>query len=195
MRNIVVFDFDGTITQKDTLLEFIKYAKGKSCFYLGFFLHIPFLLAYKMGLYPNWKIKQQIFTYFFKGMKYEYFCQLGIDFIPVVSLFIDEDRMNSLEWHKQRGDKIYIVTASIKEWVEPWCKKHGIENVLATLIEVDENGYLTGRLKSKNCFGSEKVKRFIEVEPNRESYFLYAYGDSAGDREIINFSDKGIWCK
>lgn len=36
MKQIVAFDFDGTITNRDTLLEFIKFAKGKTAFYLGF---------------------------------------------------------------------------------------------------------------------------------------------------------------
>lgn len=34
MKQIVAFDFDGTITNRDTLLEFIKFAKGKTAFYL-----------------------------------------------------------------------------------------------------------------------------------------------------------------
>lgn len=42
MKQIVAFDFDGTITNRDTLLEFIKFAKGKTAFYLGFLLHLPY---------------------------------------------------------------------------------------------------------------------------------------------------------
>ena len=60
MKQIVAFDFDGTITNRDTLLEFIKFAKGKTAFYLGFLLHLPWLLAMKCHLYPNWKTKQMI---------------------------------------------------------------------------------------------------------------------------------------
>ena len=71
MKQIVAFDFDGTITNRDTLLEFIKFAKGKTAFYLGFLLHLPWLLAMKCHLYPNWKTKQMIFSYFFKGVNIE----------------------------------------------------------------------------------------------------------------------------
>lgn len=73
MKQIVAFDFDGTITNRDTLLEFIKFAKGKTAFYLGFLLHLPWLLAMKCHLYPNWKTKQMIFSYFFKGVNLDEF--------------------------------------------------------------------------------------------------------------------------
>ena len=66
---IAVFDFDGTVTTKDTLLEFIKFVRGPVSFYAGFLRYAPQLLAYKLGLYPNWKVKQQIFSHFFKGMR------------------------------------------------------------------------------------------------------------------------------
>ena len=63
---IAIFDFDGTVTTKDTLLEFIKFVRGPVSFYAGFLRYAPQLLAYKLGLYPNWKVKQQIFSHFFK---------------------------------------------------------------------------------------------------------------------------------
>ncbi len=65
---IAFFDFDGTITTKDTLLEIIKFQKGKRAFYIGFLLHGPWLLAYKLKLFPNDAVKQKILTYFFAGM-------------------------------------------------------------------------------------------------------------------------------
>ena len=38
-KGIAFFDFDGTITTKDTLLEFIKYSRGTMSFYWGFLLN------------------------------------------------------------------------------------------------------------------------------------------------------------
>ena len=74
---IAVFDFDGTVTTKDTLLEFIKFVRGPVSFYAGFLRYAPQLLAYKSGIYPNWKVKQQIFSHFFKGMRLEDFNRLS----------------------------------------------------------------------------------------------------------------------
>ena len=62
---IAFFDFDGTITTKDTLLEFIKFYKGKYQFYLGFLVYSPFLVAYKLKIIPNYVAKQKVLQYFF----------------------------------------------------------------------------------------------------------------------------------
>ena len=87
-----------------------------------------------------------------------------------------------------------MVSASVEEWVAPWCLNLGVDKVLTTKVEVKE-GRLTGRLLSKNCYGQEKVNRLLEVEPERNSYILHAYGDSRGDKEMLAFADFPVWCK
>ncbi len=74
MKKVYAFDFDGTLTTKDTLLEFIRYAKGSSSFWLGFLFHIHLLILMKLGFYPNWKAKQKVFAHFFKGMTIDQKC-------------------------------------------------------------------------------------------------------------------------
>ena len=194
IKEIAVFDFDGTITRKDTLLEFIRFSKGKWTFLKGFAIYSPLLIAYKLGLYPNWKVKQKIFAYFFKGMKYNDFCMYGDKFKSVVNSILDEEQIKRLRNHINKGDSVYVISASIEEWVSPWCHEFGVENVLGTKIEV-LNGIVTGKFITKNCYGKEKVNRLLEKEPERETYYLYAYGDSAGDKEMLEFADKGVLCK
>ena len=72
-KKIAFFDFDGTITTKDTLLEIIKFQKGKTSFYFGFILHTHWLIAYKLNWVSNNQAKQKILTYFFGGTADECF--------------------------------------------------------------------------------------------------------------------------
>lgn len=74
-QRIAFFDFDGTITTKDTLLEFLKFYKGSFRFYTGFLLNIPYLLAYKLKIIPNYTAKQKVLQHFFKGEKIDVFQQ------------------------------------------------------------------------------------------------------------------------
>lgn len=67
LGQIHAFDFDGTLTRRDTLLEFIRFAKGNKAFLLCFLRFSPLLVLMKMGLYPNWKAKQRVFSYCFKA--------------------------------------------------------------------------------------------------------------------------------
>ena len=193
-RKIAAFDFDGTITTKDTFLRFIKFSKGSLAFYWGLFLYSPVILAYKLKLYPNWKAKQLVFTHFFKGMEHSRFVRLGERFADEVEIMKRPLAIKEISLHQGQGTKVYIITASIYEWVFPWCMKNGIESLLATNIEVDSAGLITGKFLSPNCYGREKVIRLLEKEPDRNSYTLFAYGDSRGDRELIKFADKG-WFK
>ena len=68
MKKIYAFDFDGTLTTKDSLLAFIRFAKGNFSFVLGFLRYSPLLILMKLGLYPNYNAKQKVFAHFFKGM-------------------------------------------------------------------------------------------------------------------------------
>ena len=189
LRNVAIFDFDGTLTTKDTLLEFIKFACGKWQFYIGFLLYSPILVLMKLHLYPNWKAKQLIFSHYFKGMKYCRFQELGMQFANIIDTFRRKEIIDKLETHINKGDTVYVISASIDEWVRPWCKQYGIADVLGTKIEVDTNGQITGKFLTMNCYGQEKVNRLLQVEPNRGDYCLYAYGDSRGDKEMLEFSE------
>ena len=194
-RVVATFDFDGTITRKDTLLEFIKFVKGAPALYGGLLWHAPLLVAYKLRMYPNWKVKQKFFSHFFKGMSYDEFCRWGECFADTVDQMIKHSVFQKLLQHQRQGDTVYIVSASVKEWILPWARKSGISHVIATEVEVDDQGRLTGRFSSRNCYGQEKVNRFLAEEPRRESYCLYAYGDSRGDRYMLDLADRAIWCK
>lgn len=189
---IVVFDFDGTLTKKDTLLEFIKYACGVRKFYIGFLLHSPLLVMMKLHLYPNWKAKEKVFSYFFKGWEYKKFQELGNLFADKIDTFKRDSIVGQLSKHVNNGDYVYVISASIEDWVKPWCQRNQVNMVLGTKIEVDEHGIITGKFSTKNCYGQEKVTRLLDIEPHRNDYYLYAYGDSRGDKEILSFADVGI---
>ena len=72
-KGIAFFDFDGTITKKDTLLEFIKFTKGSFGFYLGFLLNLPYLFAYKLKIISNQSAKEKVLRFFFHGIAIEEF--------------------------------------------------------------------------------------------------------------------------
>lgn len=194
-RNIAVFDFDGTLTTRDSFLAFIKWACGPVSYYVGFLRFAPQLLLMFMHLYPNWKAKERIFAHFFKGWQYSWFQALGEDFATELDTMRNEPVIGRLKEHIDHGDTVYVISASLPEWVEPWCRQLGVNAVLATEIEVNDQGRITGRFKTKNCFGQEKVDRLLKVEPERETYVLHAYGDSRGDLELLAFADKATHVK
>lgn len=191
-RIVAAFDFDGTITNRDTFTAFIRFVKGEWGFWKGIFANFPYLLAFALKLYPNAKAKQKLFSYYFRGMDYPEFRKYGRDFAASChGNLIRPDAWKTLKAHLSHGDQVYIVSASLTEWVEPFFREIETVTVLATKPEVDPGGKLTGFFRSANCYGPEKVRRLFEKEPVRDSYVLYAYGDSKGDKELIESADYG----
>lgn len=125
-------------------------------------------------------------------MPYEEFVQAGRRFRKEIDHFVRPDMQQMLQQHLSQGHEVYIVSASMAEWIRPWASENGVNRVIGTKPEVDADGRLTGRFASTNCHGREKVRRLLEREPCRESYDLYAYGDSRGDKEMLEFADHGM---
>ena len=193
-KKIYCFDFDGTLTTSDTLLEFIKYAKGRSRFLMVFLMYSPLLVLMKLHLYPNWKAKQQIFAHLFAGMRIEKFDALCRDFAEESQHLLRPKGITLVHEALVAGAQVFIVSASIDNWVRPFFDIRNLKGVqvLGTQIEV-EDGKLTGRFKSNNCYGKEKVHRIAEVLKSfeRSEYEIEAFGDSRGDKEMLAFADKG----
>ena len=188
MKKIVAFDFDGTLTTKDTLLVFIRFAKGFKDFWLGFLRFAHLLVLMKLGLYPNWKAKQKVFAHFFEGMRIEDFNEFCLRFAQDHQHLLRPKGIEALHQALRDGAEVMIVSASIDNWVKPFFENQSIQ-ILGTQIEV-KGGLLTGRFLSKNCYGQEKVNRILALFPHREDYHLTAYGDSRGDKELLAFADE-----
>ena len=190
MRRIAAFDFDGTITRKDTLIEFLRYAGGSTRFYAVFALYSPLLVLMKLKLYSNQKAKEKIFAHYFKRMPIGQFDDLCRRFFEEKRrLLIYADAKTQIAKHKAQGDEVVVISASIENWVCHFAEALKADKLLATQVEV-QDGKITGRFLTANCYGKEKVKRLLSAYPERDKYYLIAYGDSCGDRELLQFADE-----
>lgn len=186
---IAAFDFDGTLTRSDTFLLFLIFQFGFLVCLKGLWSNVAIMTKYIFRKVSNQEAKQAIFSYFFKGMKVNEFdaaCQrFALYKIPGQ---IKRKAFAKCEWHLDKGHQIVIISASIRNWIEPWAKQYGFKAVIGTEVDVD-NEILTGRFAGENCYGEEKVTRLLSHFPERNNYYLYAYGDSRGDHEMIKFAD------
>lgn len=197
-RNIAVFDFDGTLTRRDSLFAFLLFTHGRVRTYLGLLLLSPAIMLMFLGIIDNNKCKEILFTYFFKGLKYSEFQRLGKEFAESVTSpngkehegFFNPDTCAILRQHLADGHKVYIISASVDEWIRPIAQSLGVTDALCTHLAIDADGRLTGRYDGKNCHGQEKVNRFLAIEPHRDTYYLYAYGDSNGDKQLFALADE-----
>jgi len=197
-RRVYTFDFDGTLTTRDTLLLFIRFVCGWWGLVGVLVRYAPLLVLMKLKLYPNWRVKQKVFSSCFGGMTVERFndyCRLFAEKYRCGVLRPDgvEDVRRALG----EGAVVMIVSASVDNWVRPFFNDvlpaSSVQQnllVLGTQVEA-AGGRLTGRFMGRNCYGAEKVCRISAVLPApREDCYIVAFGDSRGDREMLQYADE-----
>lgn len=192
-KKIHVFDFDGTLTTRDTLLLFIRFVKGGWALWLGMLLYAPLLVLMKLRLLDNGRVKERVFSHFFRGMEESTFNNCCETFADCYSAILRPQGIATIRKALADGDDVCIVSASIDNWVRPFFVKSNsgceIINIIGTEIEIVD-GQLTGRFATPNCYGKEKVRRLRQAVPHLEEYHIVAYGDSRGDEAIFRIASE-----
>jgi HAD superfamily hydrolase (TIGR01490 family) len=191
-KRIAFFDFDGTITSRDTFMEIIKFQQGDFSFYIGILLNLPWLLGYKFGFIPNDTAKQRLLKYFFGGMKEEIF-QKSCDAFAATRLsrLIRREALEEISKLKTNNTEIVIVSASAANWIRKWSDSLSLE-LVSTSLEI-KGGVITGRIDGKNCYGEEKVRRIQERWNLSDFGEIYAYGDSDADKPMLSLATKSFY--
>lgn len=191
-KYIAIFDFDGTITTKDSLIDFIKFSVGKKYYYFGLIRLSPMLIKYSLNIISNNIAKEKMISFFFKNWSSVKFQKLSDQYsLQKIDQIVRPYAMERIQWHKKQGHKVIIVSASIECWLKLWCFKNDIF-LIGTKLEID-NSILTGKFSTKNCYGMEKVCRIKQNFDLNKFDYIYAYGDSRGDRQMLELADKSFY--
>lgn len=186
--DIALFDFDGTITQCDTFTPFVKSVIPRNRMRLGQVILAPLIIGHRYGLVSSSYVRQKVIQVGFKGLSVSTLVKLGRQhadtFIPKV---LRPQAIERLKWHKNHGDRILIVSASLTVYLDPWCKTMGFEVCGVNLEEKD--GYLTGRYADGDCTARKKADRIRAVANLDEYEHIYAYGDTLEDNEMLDLAD------
>lgn len=189
MKKVAFFDFDGTISKSDSMIDFINSTFGRFALIKGLLILSPFLLLYKLKLYNAQKAKEKLLSYFFKGKSLEELKALGDEYgSHCLERIVRDAAVERIAWHKQNNHDVYVVSASANIWLNHWCKSNKVE-LICTKLEFD-NMVFQGKILGNNCNGKEKLKR-IKQEVNVGKYdYVFCYGDSKGDKYMLEFADE-----
>ncbi|MBD2859390.1 HAD family hydrolase [Spongiibacter sp. KMU-158] len=192
-RTVALFDFDGTLTSRDSLMPFLQFVVGKPRFLWGLVLMSPILVGYFAGVIRNDVAKARVLKYFLEGRTQKSLFMLGEIFArETVPELLRAEGMSKLRWHQEQGHTCILVSASLDLWLLPWSKFAGFDRLICSELEVVD-GKVTGRLSGNNCFGAQKVERLRkEFSQLQHASKVYAYGDSQGDMPMLRLADEGF---
>jgi phosphatidylglycerophosphatase C len=185
-RDVAIFDLDGTLTRRDTLLPFLRFTVGDA----HFFLKLPFVAvvvaAMALGLLGRSRAKELVLRAYLGGMKREELVGCGRRFAAErLPHLLRAKARERVAWHQLRHHRCVLATASLALYVAPWARSAGFHDVVATELEFDAQGRFTGALAGDNCQGAAKLERIEALLGNLANLSAYGYGDSAGDRPFL----------
>lgn len=187
MVHLAVFDLDKTLTDRDCFLRFLLYVRSREH-------RLDLTAAVRRIGFSRASLKRSLCA-LFKGSDKEMIDALAHDFFEERAKgWLRSHIVESLNEHKAHGDRVVIVSASLSPYVS--CFASFLETeFLATELESD-GSVLTGRLCGENVRGAEKVLK-LDTFLSRAGYersevFVTAYGDSAGDRQMLAWADRAV---
>lgn len=183
-KSIAFFDFDGTITTRDTMLELIRFKKGSYQYYKGMAFLSPLLAGVKAGLVDAQQGKERLMGHFWGGTEIADFHALCEEFCEnKLPRILRPGALQKISEYKDQGMEVVVVSASAAQWVEPWTKKMKLSLISSKLKE--DGLRISGKLEGLNCNGDQKVIRIREAY-NLENYnSIYCFGDTKGDLPML----------
>ncbi len=184
---VAAFDFDGTLTRRDTLPGFLLAACGRRRLIGPAALASPGLLR-RMRRRDRDGAKELLLGATLGGRPVAELTAVAERFADgLVRGGMRSDTLGRLRAHRSDGHRVVVISASPELWVGPVAQRLGVDAVLATRLEA-AGGRLTGRYDGANCRGDEKVRRLDEWLDGADVE-LHAYGNSAGDAALLTRAD------
>ena len=200
---MAAFDFDGTLTRGDTLLPFLAAGLGLPRFAWALLRTSPWLVGHALRLVRNDIAKARLFAACLSELPAEVAAQWAERWareqLPRQLRGPQDPVIRQLAWHRARGHCCVMVSASPDIYLEQAAAALGFDGLVCTQMEV-QAGQLTGRMRSPNCHGEQKVIRLQAWLAERHDpgtlagMTLYAYGDTSGDKPMLKLAQHA-WYK
>jgi len=198
---VAAFDFDGTVTRGASTVPFLIAVRGLLPVAVALAWTLPQLIraAVLSGSAAD-EYKEKLFVRLLRGMTDEELSRKGRAFASNhLALRLRPEVRRRIEWHRQQGHLVVLVSASIEHYIAPAGEILAVDGVLATRLAVDAAGIVSGRFDGKNCRGAEKFGRVVGwlranglAGADQPQVVLWAYGNSRGDAWLLGAADHGV---
>ncbi len=186
---VVAFDFDGTLTTRDSFTAFLKWRAGRARYAQGMRRLAPAAGAYLFHRNRG-RIKAAAVREFLRGVPR---AELEADARAFAEAYAPRlfrpDALRTWRRWRERRATLVIVTASPDIVVQPFARGLGADHLIGTRLMFDSDDRVTGVFDGRNCRGPEKVAR-LQAQFGLDLRLRAAYGDTSGDREMLRMAEE-----
>ena len=191
-QTVAAFDFDGTITTKDTFVPFICQTFGYGRVLRAFAQHAPRALLAGRGISNRDRLKELLVRSLFSGESVERLSVVGQLYATTLGPLLRATALQRIAWHKAEGHRCIMVSASLDIYLREVANTLKFDDLLCSVLSHD-NQVFDGALRGGNCRRKEKVNRLQSLLGDLSAHTIYAYGDSTGDKEMLARADYGYY--
>ena len=172
-----VYDFDGTIYDGDSAVDFYFYClRKRPQIAVYIFRQVLGVLRHAIGVIDTKRMKEEFFSFLPALKNSEAFA----------ALFWETRQVKIKNWYlEQREERDVVISASPEFLLRPVCANLGIRVPIATRMSPD-----SGKIQGPNCKGAEKVLRFRECFPDGSIHRFYS--DSLTDAPLAGLAEKAF---
>lgn len=186
---VVAFDFDGTLTTRDSFTAFLKWRAGRARYAQGMRRLAPAAGAYLFHRNRG-RIKAAAVREFLRGVPR---AELEADARAFAEAYaprlLRPDALRTWRRWRERRATLVIVTASPDIVVQPFARGLGADHLIGTRLMFDSDDRVAGVFDGRNCRGPEKVAR-LQAQFGPDLRLRAAYGDTSGDREMLRMAEE-----
>jgi phosphatidylglycerophosphatase C len=208
---VAAFDFDGTLTRGGSVWQFLTTVCGRDAVLSAGIVLLPKLVRAALfgGSHAD-EAKEALFVRTLAGRRVDEVAAQAAVFGVAHYRRRSRTKLRArLDWHRRQGHRLVLVSASPEYYVRAVGDELGVDGVVATRLEVDRHGRLTGHFDGGNCRGAQKLaglRQWMVASSQPRSAgegarvgahevgqpYLWAYGNSAGDLEMLEAADIGV---
>ena len=188
MPRAALFDMDRTLVRRETASLYVRYQReiGEATWRDA--LRVSYWVAqYTLGIIDAPEVAARAMKTH-AGMPETVFASRCDDwFHRFVEVHVCDRGREAVARHREQGDVLAIVTGASPYTARPLARMLGIGHVVASELEVGEDGRFTGRIEEPLCYGDGKIVRASRLAKTlgfdlRESTF---YSDSYTDLPLL----------
>jgi len=192
VRKVAAWDFDGTITERDTLVGFLEFVGGRRAVATALAAEAPRLARGARSSEQRNAAKEGVLGRVLGGRREADVVDAGVRYAHRLSRGFRRESLDRIAGHRRDGHDLVIVSASLVYYLRPIAADLGFHHVIAVEMATGDDGVLTGALTTPNVRREHKETRLREWLGD-EPFELWAYGDSSGDEHLLGMAHHPTW--